>query len=175
MPEVSPPHTTHHTHTHHTPHTIHHTHTHHTPHTHTPHTPHTHTHHTPHTTHHTPHTHTVSPNYVLSDFLVDSASLRRQLENERYRYEYEDQAHTQTIPPPPRKHQLISCLATRGQWVTREPALQLDPPDSQLLLMKGASLHFLFEPGWTLSGANQGDYLDMLTSIASRLENGTLK
>ncbi len=134
-----------------------------------PHTHHTHTH----TPHHT-HTHTVSPNYVLSDFLVDSASLRRQLENERHRYEYEDKAHTQTTPHP-RKHQLISCLATRGQWVTREPALQLDPPDSQLLLMKGASLHFLFEPGWTLSGANQGDYLDMLTSIAARLEDGTLK
>lgn len=120
------------------------------------------------------HVYPVSPNYILSDFLVDSALLRKQLENERNRCEYEDHAHTQTVPLP-KKHQLISCLATRGQWVSREPRLQLDPPDSQLLLMKGASLHFLFEQGVVLSGAHQGDYLDTLCSIAARLEDGTLK
>ena len=131
----------------------------------------------PHTRIHThPHTHTciASPNYTLSNFLIESAPLRKQLEQETCRYEYEDQSSLSTILPPT-KHQLVSCLATRGQWVTRQHNLQLDPPESQLLLMKGASLHFLFESGWALSGAHQGDYLLMLKNIVSRIEDGTLK
>lgn len=116
----------------------------------------------------------VSPNYILSDFLVESAALRKQLEQETCRYEYEQQSSLLATPPPT-KHQLISCLATRGQWVTRQPNLQLDPPESQQLLIKGASVHFLFEAGWTLSGAHQGDYLLMLKNIVSRIEAGTLK
>ena len=135
---------------------------------------HTHTHTYTHTTHTHTHTCIASPNYTLSNFLIESAPLRKQLEQETCRYEYEDQSSLSTILPPT-KHQLVSCLATRGQWVTRQQNLQLDPPESQLLLMKGASLHFLFESGWALSGAHQGDYLLMLKNIVSRIEDGTLK
>lgn len=118
----------------------------------------------------------MSPSYKLSEFLIESASLRKQLEQETSRYEYEvDATITSNSSLLPTKHQLITCLAARGHWVTVQPNLQLDPPESQLLLMKGASLHFLFEPVWGLSGAHQGDYLQILKSIMSKLEDSTLK
>ena len=98
--------------------------------------------------------------------------LKQQLEKEACRYGYE--ADSSSILTPT-KHQLISCLAARGQWVTSQPDLQLDPPESQLLFMKGASLHFLFDPVWTLSGAQQGDYLSILDSVMKGLEKGSLK
>ena len=122
-----------------------------------------------------PHTHslTVSPTYDLSDFLIESAPLRRQLEQENIPYEYETSKPLTRFCPT--KHQLVNCLAARGQWVTSQPKLQLDPPDSHLLMMKGASLHFLFEPMWLLSGAHQGDYLQILQSTMSKLEDGSLK
>lgn len=115
----------------------------------------------------------VGPSYALSDFLIESAALRRQLEQEPIQCEYE--VPSQHSPLLPTKHQLISCLAARGHWVTTQPNLQLDPPESQMLLMKGASLHFLFEPVWMLSSAQQGDYLQILKAIMTKLENGTLK
>lgn len=120
----------------------------------------------------------VIPSYQLTDFLIEPAPLRKQLEQETCRYEYEVVMPTSpTNAPPsfPTKHQLISCLAARGQWVTTQPRLQLDPPESQLLLMKGASLHFLFEPVWGLSGAHQGHYLQTMKTIMARLDDKTLK
>lgn len=110
--------------------------------------------------------------------MIESAPLRKQLEQETSRYEYEvSLPSSPTLPPPslPTKHQLISCLAARGQWVTTQPGLQLDPPETQQLLMKGASLHFLFEPVWVLSGAHQGHYLQTLKSIMAKLQGNTLK
>ena len=115
----------------------------------------------------------VSPSYDLSDFLIESTPLRRQLEQENVLYEYETSKTLTRFSPT--KNQLIKCLAIRGQWVTTQPKLQLDPPDSHLLMLKGASLHFLFEPTWLLSGAQQGDYLQILQSVVSKLEDGTLK
>ncbi len=120
----------------------------------------------------------VEPSYSLSDFLIESVSVRKQLEQETLRHEYEASSNaSSSFPPPPlpTKHQLISCLATRGHWVTTQPNLQLDPPDSQQLLLKGASLHFLFEPVWLLSGAHQGDFLHMLKNVLAKLEDNTFK
>ena len=36
----------------------------------------------------------------------------------------------------PSKHDIISCLAVGGRWVTCEPNLQLDPPNSKLLFLR---------------------------------------
>lgn len=115
----------------------------------------------------------MSPTYDLSDFLIESAPLKRQLKEETLMYEYETSQPLTRFSPT--KHQLIGCLAMRGQWVTSQPKLQLDPPDSHLLMMKGASLHFLFEHVWLLSGAHQGDYLQILQSTMSKLQDGVLK
>eukprot|EP00795_Rhopilema_esculentum_P017267 gene17267-8831_t len=73
------------------------------------------------------------------------------------------------LPLKPHKHDIISSLAVGGRWVTMQcdlqvdfssilyyyyrqsPGTDLDPPDSNLLFLKCASLHFLFEDSWTLS------------------------
>ena len=36
---------------------------------------------------------------------------------------------------------------------------QLDPPDSQMLYLKGASVSFLFEHSWVLSRGKSFDYV----------------
>ena len=116
----------------------------------------------------------VAPNYSLSNFLIESAPLRKQLEQETCRYQYELSSSSPT-PYLPTKFQIVSCLAARGHWVTSQPDLQLDPPEAQQLFMKGASLHFLFEPIWTLSSAHQGNYLHILSSVMAKLEAGVIK
>ena len=118
------------------------------------------------------HTFPASSNYFLSDFLIDSASLRQQLEQEPLRYTYEDD------PSPhhsPTAHQIISLLGARGHWVTSQPDLQLDPPQTQTLYLKGASLHFMFPAVWTLSGAQLGSYLGVLEQVLKHMEDGVIK
>ncbi|XP_075710694.1 quinone oxidoreductase-like protein 1 isoform X1 [Rhinoderma darwinii] len=63
----------------------------------------------------------------------------------------------------PHKHEILSLLAVGSHWVTREQDLQLDPPDSTILFLKGASLSFLNEETWSLSSSRQGKYLHILT------------
>ncbi|KAL5457211.1 hypothetical protein EMCRGX_G034456 [Ephydatia muelleri] len=114
----------------------------------------------------------VQPSYSLSDFIIESPLLRQQLETEGYRHGYESAPPTTLCPT---KHQLISCLAAHGCWITTQPDLQLDPPDSQLLFLKGASVHFLFVSVWLLSGDEQGTVLDMLTDIVKKAESRQLR
>ncbi|XP_054985014.1 quinone oxidoreductase-like protein 1 isoform X5 [Sorex araneus] len=45
----------------------------------------------------------------------------------------------------PHKHDIITLLAVGGHWVTTEENLQLDPPDSHCLFLKGATVAFLNE------------------------------
>lgn len=75
----------------------------------------------------------------------------------------------------PHKHDVISSLAVAGKWITTQRNLQLDPPDSRLLFLKSASLHFLFEESWTLSRGAQGKYLHILEDIMNKISNGTLR
>ena len=132
-----------------------------------------HTHARTHTYTHThTHTHTASASYVLSDFMIDSTSLKQQLDHENKRYGCElnpAPSHSPTV------HQIISLLGARGHWVTSQPDLQLDPPEAQLLFLKGASLHFLFPPAWGLSGAHIGDYLGALQLVMKKMEDGVVK
>eukprot|EP00036_Acanthoecidae_sp_10tr_P004919 CAMPEP_0182930806 /NCGR_PEP_ID=MMETSP0105_2-20130417/26372_1 /TAXON_ID=81532 ORGANISM="Acanthoeca-like sp., Strain 10tr" /NCGR_SAMPLE_ID=MMETSP0105_2 /ASSEMBLY_ACC=CAM_ASM_000205 /LENGTH=340 /DNA_ID=CAMNT_0025069139 /DNA_START=219 /DNA_END=1239 /DNA_ORIENTATION=- len=74
----------------------------------------------------------------------------------------------------PSKHEILSCLAAGGKWITMVPDVQLDPPDSQLLHWKGASLCFLNEHVWNLSGAQQGRYLHVLFDILCKLRDKTI-
>eukprot|EP00035_Acanthoeca_spectabilis_P017520 m.367910 g.367910 ORF g.367910 m.367910 type:complete len:337 (+) comp16666_c1_seq12:1595-2605(+) len=77
-------------------------------------------------------------------------------------------------PEAPSRHDVICCLAVNGKWITMVPDLQLDPPDSQLLHWKGASLCFLNEQVWNLSGSQQGRYLHMLFDTLCKLRDKTL-
>ena len=59
--------------------------------------------------------------------------------------------------------------------MTSQPELQLDPPEAQTLYLKGASLHFMFPPVWTLSGAQLGSYLGVLEQVLKKMEDGIIK
>ncbi|XP_071818870.1 quinone oxidoreductase-like protein 1 [Apostichopus japonicus] len=77
--------------------------------------------------------------------------------------------------PLPSKHEIISCLAVGGRWITAQSDLQLDPPDSKLLFLKGASLHFLNPDVWTLSSSQQGRYLHILQDTMEKLAGGHIR
>jgi NADPH:quinone reductase-like Zn-dependent oxidoreductase len=75
----------------------------------------------------------------------------------------------------PHKHDIISCLGFSGKWITSQPNLQLDPPDSQQLFFRGASVSFLFPPAWTLMRSQHGRYQHILRDLIDRLGNGEIK
>nr|XP_006811488.1 PREDICTED: quinone oxidoreductase-like protein 1-like [Saccoglossus kowalevskii] len=75
----------------------------------------------------------------------------------------------------PSKHEIIMSLGVGGRWITSQNNLQLDPPDSQLLYFKGASVSFLFDSFWTLSSGQQGRYQHILKDIINKVANGTLR
>lgn len=75
----------------------------------------------------------------------------------------------------PHKHDIISCLGIAGKWVTCQSDLQLDPPDSELLYLRGASVNFLFDAAWTLSYAQQGRYQHILHDAIDKLDRGNIK
>lgn len=77
--------------------------------------------------------------------------------------------------PTPHKHDIIACLGVAGKWVTSQPDLQLDPPDSQLLYLRGASVNFLFDAAWTLSYSQQGRYQHILHEAIDKLDRHNIK
>ena len=66
----------------------------------------------------------------------------------------------------------MALLAVHGKWITANSNIQLDPPDCQRLWLKGASVAFLFEQSWILSGSQQGRYAHVLTALMDRLASG---
>lgn len=75
----------------------------------------------------------------------------------------------------PSKHELLSCLGIGGRWITSQSNLQLDPPDSKLLFLKGASIHFANPDVWTLSASQQGRYLHILKDSMKKLSAGHIR
>ncbi|XP_073440724.1 quinone oxidoreductase-like protein 1 [Dendrobates tinctorius] len=75
----------------------------------------------------------------------------------------------------PHKHEIISLLAVGSHWVTREQYLQLDPPDSNILFLKCASLSYLNEEAWNLSSSQQGKYLHILKDVMDKLGGGIFR
>uniref|UniRef100_A0A8C3TUD6 Crystallin zeta like 1 n=1 Tax=Catharus ustulatus TaxID=91951 RepID=A0A8C3TUD6_CATUS len=75
----------------------------------------------------------------------------------------------------PHKHDIITLLGVGGHWITTEQNLQLDPPDSHSLFLKGATVSFLNDEIWNLSNVKQGKYLDILWYIMDKLSNGIFR
>jgi len=75
----------------------------------------------------------------------------------------------------PSKHEILSVLGMGSRWVTSHHALQLDPPDSRTLFLKAASVSFLFEHIWTLSGAQYGRFQHILRDLMAKLAGGVIK
>ncbi|NXU94920.1 QORL1 protein, partial [Xiphorhynchus elegans] len=76
-----------------------------------------------------------------------------------YSAEDESNSKSQLLP---HKHDILTLLGVGGHWITTERNLQLDPPDSHSLFLKGATVSFLNEEIWNLSNVQQGKYLYIL-------------
>ncbi|XP_056346006.1 quinone oxidoreductase-like protein 1 isoform X3 [Oenanthe melanoleuca] len=75
----------------------------------------------------------------------------------------------------PHKHDIITLLGVGGHWITTEKNLQLDPPDSHSLFLKGATVSFLNDEVWNLSNVQQGKYLAILEDIMEKLSNSIFR
>ncbi|XP_048350343.1 quinone oxidoreductase-like protein 1 [Sphaerodactylus townsendi] len=88
-------------------------------------------------------------------------------------YSKENETTSQQLLP--HKHDIIMLLSVGGHWVTTEENLQLDPPDSHCLFLKGATVSFLNEEVWNLSNMKQGKYLCILEDIMEKLSSGVFR
>ncbi|XP_042724008.1 quinone oxidoreductase-like protein 1 isoform X2 [Lagopus leucura] len=89
-----------------------------------------------------------------------------------YSAEDESASKSQLLP---HKHDIITLLGVGGNWITTERNLQLDPPDSHSLFLKGATVSFLNEEIWNLSNIEQGKYLCILEDIMEKLSSGIFR
>lgn len=79
------------------------------------------------------------------------------------------------LPLLPHKHDILTLLGVGGHWVTTEEHLQLDPPDSHCLFLKGATVAFLNDEVWNLSNVQQGKYLCVLKDVMEKLASGVFR
>ncbi|XP_039244032.1 quinone oxidoreductase-like protein 1 isoform X1 [Pipra filicauda] len=89
-----------------------------------------------------------------------------------YSAEDESASKSQLLP---HKHDIITLLGVGGHWITTEKNLQLDPPDSHSLFLKGATVSFLNDEIWNLSNVQQGKYLSILEDIMEKLSSGIFR
>ncbi|XP_074714358.1 quinone oxidoreductase-like protein 1 isoform X2 [Strix uralensis] len=89
-----------------------------------------------------------------------------------YSVEDESTSKSQLLP---HKHDIITLLGVGGHWITTEKNLQLDPPDSHSLFLKGATVSFLNDEIWNLSNIQQGKYLSILEDIMEKLSSGIFR
>ncbi|XP_037232304.1 quinone oxidoreductase-like protein 1 isoform X2 [Falco biarmicus] len=75
----------------------------------------------------------------------------------------------------PHKHDIITLLGVGGHWITTEKNLQLDPPDSRSLFLKGATVSFLNDEIWNLSNIQQGKYLSILEDVMEKLSSSIFR
>ena len=75
----------------------------------------------------------------------------------------------------PMKHDVISSLAIAGRWVTSQHDLQLDPPDSEILHFKTASVCHLFPDALLLSTYKQNEVIHILDDVLDKASEGILR
>lgn len=69
---------------------------------------------------------------------------------------------------------MVKCLSLFGVWITQNP-VQLDPPISDVLLKKSASICFIYEPSWTLAPTQQGSVLHIVENLLYKISKDLLK
>lgn len=69
---------------------------------------------------------------------------------------------------------IIRSLAVHGTWVTTE-SLQLDPPESTVLLQKNANISFLCGNTWLLAPTQQGRLVHIMKDILETVATGSLR
>ncbi|XP_053792347.1 quinone oxidoreductase-like protein 1 isoform X2 [Vidua chalybeata] len=104
--------------------------------------------------------------------LRPAGGVRQPLVVRLYSAEDEPASKSQLLP---HKHDIITLLGVGGRWITTERNLQLDPPDSHSLFLKGATVSFLNDEIWNLSSVQQGKYLTILEDIMEKLSNSIFR
>jgi len=72
-------------------------------------------------------------------------------------------------------HDIVKCLGPNGHYASSNSQLQIDPPLSKSLFLKGASISYLFEQSWVLSSSQQGRYLHILKDLMEKLGAGQIR
>ncbi|RUS18001.1 chaperonin 10-like protein [Endogone sp. FLAS-F59071] len=73
-----------------------------------------------------------------------------------------------------RPSRLIDLLGFGGRWCSVDDAVQIDPPDARMMFLRNASIGFVFEHAWGLAGAQVGRYLDILSTLLSKVSMGVI-
>ena len=85
----------------------------------------------------------------------------------------EDEKVDEAIVSYVTQRDMISCLAAGGRWITGRASLQLDPPESEVLFFKGASLSFLFNH-WLLCPSQLGRFHHVVKKALEMIESGDI-
>ena len=75
---------------------------------------------------------------------------------------------------PDEKRNIIESLAIGGRWVTIDPQMHLDLPETNCLFYKNASLNFLFDEAYEVYGMELGKVRNMMEEALLRLKEGKL-
>lgn len=70
--------------------------------------------------------------------------------------------------------EIVNCLAVHGKWITTTPNLQLDPPVSRQLYLRGASVSFLFAHSWLLGATQRGKFAHVVSEVLSLAASGSI-
>ena len=84
---------------------------------------------------------------------------------------YESQVEADTNPKWRRGR--LGCVGPRGRWCVAQE-MQLDQPESRALMLRGAGLHHVFVPVWTLYPLQLGRFLHVLRLLGEWLPQLTL-
>lgn len=76
---------------------------------------------------------------------------------------------------PQSKRTLLQCLGIRGKWAVCDMAFQLDPPEALQLYLRCGGLSFVNEEVWLHTGLEHGKWLQILTIILTKLEQGLIE
>lgn len=85
-------------------------------------------------------------------------------------YIYESLASPLTVD---QRKARLGCLSAHGRWCVQRQ-LQLDPPETRALFLRGASVSFIFSPIWVLHPMQRGRYLQIATEVMRLAAEGKL-
>ena len=74
----------------------------------------------------------------------------------------------------PSSSQIVDCLAAHATWSTCRRRLQLDPPESAQLALRGAQLAFVYAQSWVSCKTKRGSYLHLLEMLMRMMAEGAL-
>lgn len=77
--------------------------------------------------------------------------------------------------PTSLKTDIIRCLAAHGHLATTQCSLQIDPPESRLMFLKGCTLSYIFGGIWTMCPSQLGVLHHMVDDAMDKLSKEEIK